>query len=418
MSRCFFMRPLLAGLVLAATATATACSEAPPAQLQLKWYVFDEPSGAFVEAARRCSEAAAGAWRVVIEKLPADADQQREQLVRRLAAADPDIDLMGMDVIWTAEFAAAGWVLPWPVDQADTIEAQRLEAAVRSARFRGRLWAVPFTANAQLLWYRTDRVERPPATWDEMLQTARRLGPVGTIQAQGQRYEGLTVLFTSLLASAGGQVLNADGTEVALPAGPTRQALELMRRLATSGSAGPNLAAQREDEARLGFETGNSSFMLNYTFVWPSAQSNAPQLARHMGWARWPAVDRRHPSRVTAGGINIGVAAFSRYPSEAFAAAQCLAAAPSQRLAAIRGGLPPTLEALYDDPQVRQTFPFADTLRATLRDAVQRPQTPLYNDVSLAISRTLHPMADIAPERDAERLRQAIQRALNSEGLL
>jgi multiple sugar transport system substrate-binding protein len=40
--------------------------------------------------------------------LPADADQQREQIVRRLAARDSDIDVIGMDVIWTGEFATAG----------------------------------------------------------------------------------------------------------------------------------------------------------------------------------------------------------------------------------------------------------------------------------------------------------------------
>jgi len=57
-------------------------------------------------------------------------------------------------------------------------------------------------------------------------------------------------------------------------------------------------------------------------------------------------------------------------------------------------------------------------LRETLSDAVQRPQTPLYNDVSLAISHTLHPLSEIEPEQDVERLRQAVDRALHSEGLL
>ena len=80
--------------------------------------------------------------------------------------------------------------------------------------------------------------------------------------------------------------------------------------------------------------------------------------------------------------------------------------------------MPPTLEHLYEDEDVIAAFPFADTLRETLRDAVQRPQTPFYSDVSLAISRTLHPMSDIEPERDAIRLHDAVERALRSEGLL
>ena len=57
-------------------------------------------------------------------------------------------------------------------------------------------------------------------------------------------------------------------------------------------------------------------------------------------------------------------------------------------------------------------------LRETLRDGVQRPQTPFYADVSLAISHTLHPMHQIDPDRDVARLREAVGRALASEGLL
>lgn len=350
--------------------------------------------------------------------LPAAADQQREQLVRRLAAGDSDIAIIGMDVIWTAEFAEAGWILPWSGEAAERAKEGRLAATVQSASYSGRLWAAPFTTNTQLLWYRADRVATPPRTWDEMIRLAEGLGAQGTLQAQGARYEGLTVFFTSLLASAGGSVLDPSGEHPSLEQEPTRLALTVMRRLATSPAAAPGLSTSHEDQTRLAFESGNSSFMLNYTFVWPSAQHNAPEVAAHMGWARWPAVVAGRPSRVTIGGINLGVSAHTPYPELAFHAAACLASADNQRIAAERGGLPPTGEALYDDPAVRATFPFAELLRETLRDAVQRAQTPLYNDVSLAISHTLHPLRDIEPDRDERRLRQAVGRALRSEGLL
>jgi len=384
----------------------------------LSWYVFDEPSGAFAEVARRCAEESDDAYRIELKPLPTDADQQREQLVRRLAARDSDIDIIGMDVIWTAEFAQAGWILPWPQDAARQVEMGRIDAIVRSAVYEGRLWAVPFTTNTQLLWYRTDRVPQPPQTWDEMIDMAEKLGEDGTIQAQGERYEGLTVFFVSLLASAGGSVLDEQADAPALGGAPTREALRILHRLAGSPSADPGLATAREDQSRLAFESGGSSFMVNYTYVWPSARANAPAVAEHMGWARWPAVEPGRPSRVTIGGINLGVGAFSRHPDLARRAAACIASPESQRLAAEHGGLPPTSDRLYDDPQVRATIPFADLLRETLRDAVQRPRTPLYNDVSLAISRTLHPLSKIEPERDAWRLRDAVGRALHSEGLL
>ena len=394
------------------------CEAPAPQAPTLNWYVFDEPSGAFAEAARRCSDGSGGAYRVDLQPLPADADRQREQLVRRLAAGDPAIDIIGMDVIWTAELAAAGWILPWPEELAQRAEEGRIGATVASATWDGRLWGMPFTTNTQLLWYRTDRVDAPPATWDAMIAEAERIGQNGRIQAQGARYEGLTVLFVSLLASAGGSVLSEDGRSPALPEAPTRRTLEVMQRLAGSPATGPALATEREDQARLAFEAGGAAFMVNYTYVWPSAKANAPEVARHMSWARWPGVAPDRPSRVTIGGINLGIGAFSRYPELALDAAACIAGTDNQRIAAERGGLPPTMAALYDDPAVRNTFPFADLLRATLRDAVQRPQTPLYSDVSLAISHTLHPMSRIDPDRDLGRLREAIDRALHSQGLL
>lgn len=409
----YILGPALLALLLAACGGRSASG--PPV---LTWYVFHEPSGSFAAAARRCSEESRGAYRVRMALLPTNADLQREQLVRRLAAHDRGIDLIGMDVIWTAEFAAAGWIRPWSGPAAERARVGRIPATLASATYRGRLWAVPFTTNTQLLWYRTDRVKKVPTTWNQLIDEADAMGPEGTIEAQGARYEGLTVFFTSLLASAGGTILDPSGAHVALPEGPTRRALAVMHRLATSPAADPSLATDREDQNRLAFESGRASFELNYTYVWPSAHQNAPAIAAHMGWARWPEVTPGRPSRVTIGGINLGIGAYTPHPQLAVRAAACIASRPNQAIAAERGGLPPTIADLYDDPTVRRTFPFADTLRATLKDAVQRPQTPLYSDVSLAISHTLHPLRDIDPQRDVERLRAAITRALDSEGLL
>jgi multiple sugar transport system substrate-binding protein len=383
----------------------------------LRWYVAKESSGAFETAAQRCVEASRSAYRIELALLPADADQQREQLVRRLAARDRDIDIIAMDVIWTAEFAQAGWILPWTGAAAGEARAGRLAAPLESATYKGELWGAPFNTNAQLLWYRTDRVSAPPKTWDELINMAEGLGDKGIIQAQGERYEGLTVFFVSLLASAGGAVLTDSG-EASLEPVPTRRALAIMKRFASSRAADPALSTRREDQARLGFERGISTFMVNYTFVWESAQRNAPEVAARMGWARWPAAVAERPSQVTVGGLNLGVSAHSRHPQLAFQAAACIASKENQRLAAERAALPPSIEALYDEPMVIKALPFAELLRATLRDAVQRPQTPLYNDISLAISRTAHPMSDIRPEADAAALRKSIERALRSEGLL
>jgi len=420
------LRPLAWAILLAG------CGGGEAGVDTLHWYVFNEPSGAFREAAVRCSERSSAPYRIELVALPTDADQQREQLVRRLAARDPDIDLMGMDVIWTAEFAEAGWILPWPEEMVPGVVEGKLGGPVQSATYRGRLWGAPFTTNAQLLWYRKDRVDKPPATWSEMIHMAELLDGPGALQVQGERYEGLTVFFVSLLASAGGSVLEPAalppsgdlsspdperGVRIGLASDPALQALEIMGRLGGSKAAAPNLDRAREDQGRRAFEDGTASFMVNYTYVWASARANAPEVVENMGWAAWPSVVPGEPSHVTVGGINLGVGAFSRHPELAFQAAACLSSEENQRTAAAMGGLPPSSAGLYDEDEVRQIFPFSDVLRTTLERAVQRPQSPLYNDISLAINRTLHPLSEIHPQTTLARLRQAVGRALRSEGL-
>ena len=172
-----------------------------------QWYSYEEPGGSFVSAAERCSEASDGRYRIELVTLPNNADEQREQLVRRLAAEDSDIDLISMDVIWTAEFAEAGWILPFPTRQAQQVTEGRLEPAVpdapptRTGCTRRRSPATPSCSGTA-----TTSRRDPPTTWEAELAETERLEEAGKpppVQVQGQRYEGLVVWFTSLLESAG-----------------------------------------------------------------------------------------------------------------------------------------------------------------------------------------------------------------------
>ncbi|HEY6730815.1 MAG TPA: hypothetical protein VI039_07310, partial [Solirubrobacterales bacterium] len=73
----------------------------------LTFFVAIQPGGTIEEVSKRCSEESNGKYTITPEFLPTDASQQREQLVRRLGAEDSSIDIVGMDVIWTGEFANA-----------------------------------------------------------------------------------------------------------------------------------------------------------------------------------------------------------------------------------------------------------------------------------------------------------------------
>jgi multiple sugar transport system substrate-binding protein len=408
-------------LGVAALSGCTGSDSAEGAGTELSFFIFNEPSGAYQEAAAKCSEESNGQYTISFEFLPAQADAQREQLVRRLGAEDDSIDIIGMDIIWTAEFANAGWVEPWEGEDARTVTENVFDSVVESASFEGTLYAAPFTSNTQLLWYRKDRVKQPPETWDDMLAEAQRIGPEGLIQVQANRYEGFTVWATAMIESAGAQILDGP-TEVGLEQAPTERALEVMGQFARSPAAPTDIDTSTEDTTRLSFEAGASSFMLNYPFVYPSAQENAPDVFKQLGSALYPAVDEGKPSAPPLGGIHLGVSTFSDNKDLTFEAIKCLVEPENQLTAATLGGLPPVREDLYGTKDLEKAYPgFSDLIKQSIDQAAPRPITPAYTDVSLAIQRALHPVGDIDPADVAatyDDLVDKVEQAVKREGLL
>jgi multiple sugar transport system substrate-binding protein len=407
--------------LLAALALAACGGEAEGDTPEVRWFVAIQPGGSIQEIAKHCTEQADGDYKIELELLPTDADPQREQLVRRLGAEDSTIDIIGMDVIWTAEFANAGWLLPFDGERAKRVSEGVFDTVIDTASFEGELYGAPFNSNTQLLWYREDLVKEPPKTWDQMISVAESLPKAGTIQVQANRYEGFTVWVSTMIASAGGEILSGP-EEVSLERKPTEEALSVIGKLANSDAAPSGLDTSDEDSARLAFEAGDSAFMLNYTFAYASAKAEAPDVFKNMGFAKLPEVVEGQPSAPPLGGFNIGVSKFSEHPDLAFDAAECINSDEAQLTATELDGLPPTRETLYKDKIVTDAFPgFEDVISASIDDAAVRPLTPAYTDVSLAIQRALHPPEKIDPEDPGpiyDELKQAVEDAVLREGLL
>ena len=392
-------------------------------RVTLNWFIFNEPSGGPAKIAERCSQQSNGRYKINFEYLPSQADQQREQLVRRLGAEDPSLDLLGLDVVWTGEFANAGWLEPVPQSSRQAVTANVFESVLATASYKDRLYTVPIWSNTQLLWYRKDLVPSAPKTWDEMIEAGEKLGRAkGRIQVQANRYEGLVVLVNQLIESAGTSIL-AGPKEVRLEEEPAKKALAIIGRLSRSPAAAPNITTSTEDTARMGFESEDSAFQINYPFVYPSAKENNPKVFKQMGVAQFPAVEAGKPSKPPIGGINIGVSAFSKHKEQAFAAIECLIKPENQLEVATLGGLPPVREDLYDQPEIDKVYPgFADQIRQAIRNAGPRPsESPAYQDLSLAIQRAVHPTTKIDPrdpQATYDTLRDNIEKAVKREGLL
>ncbi|OBG76544.1 MULTISPECIES: extracellular solute-binding protein [unclassified Mycobacterium] len=450
----------VAALVVAA---ASACSAGGAMVISL--YTPAADSATFTAIAQDCSRQLGYAVRQV--SLPRAPGEQRVQLARRLTGRDRTLDVMALDVVWTAEFAEAGWALPLsddPEGRADgDAAADTLPGPLATARWRGALYAAPVITNTELLWYRPDLVRQPPRTWDGMVAEAARLraaGQPGWIAVQANEGEGLVVWFNTLLVSGGGQVLSDDGRRVTLTDTPahraaTVNALRILKAVATAPGADPSITRTDESTARLAVEQGRAALEINWPFVLASMLENAvkggvpflplnrdPRLAgsindvgtfvptdrqfriayeaseKVFGFAPFPGVAPGRPAKVTIGGANLAVASTTRHRAEAFEAVRCLRNLAHQKYVSIEGGLPPVRTSLYADPQFQAKYPMYTIIRRQLTDAAVRPATPAYQAVAIRLAATLSPITDIDPDRTADELTAQVQKAIDGKGLL
>lgn len=419
----------LALLTLSAIAGCGAGAAGPPT---LNWYVNPD-SGGQESIAASCTEAAAGRYRIAVTVLPREASEQRQQLIRRLAANDSSIDLMSIDPPYVAEFAEAGFLADVPDDVTARVSPGVVPSALTGATWRGQLVTIPFWANTQLLWYRKSLVPAgldmtKPVTWAQLIEAAKSSGT--QLAVQGRRGESLNVWFNALIESAGGatitdpSVANPEAVQLGLADPPGVRAAEVLRGVADAGVGGPALSTASEDSNAGSFEKGDASFMVNWPFVWTRVQSGVEDksldaaLPGDYGWALYPQVVAGMPSAPPLGGIDLGVGAFSKNPRLAFAAAECIASPRNQAAYFVSDGNPAANAAAYADPAVVAAFPMAQTILQSLRQAAPRPQTAYYAEVSEGIQRSYHPPGAVVPERSGADAAALIKAVLAKEDLL
>jgi len=387
------------------------------------WYIGNEAW--LPDVIEACNSAAQGAFELRAQSLPTNPDQQREQLVRRLAARDSAIDLIGMDVVWTAEFGQAGWIEPFSEGELENVGTEQdvLAGPFESAQYDGQQYGAPLNSNTRLLWYRKSMLgdQEVPQTWDELLDTADALGT--NIQETGRRAESLMVFFNALVESAGTSIVDTEGGQstIALQEEPTVKALEIMGRYAESAAAPAALSTSGEDDNRLAFQAqeSDSAFMINWPYVYPSVLEADAALAEDYGVAPYPRVDPGTPAAAPLGGYNLGISSYSDDREAALAAINCLTEPEQQRTIATTGGQPSVLRELAEDPEIIEVLPFLPIMTEQLENAAPRPVTPAYNDLSLAVRQVLHPMRGIDdPQAKYEQLRDLLERALNSQAVL
>jgi multiple sugar transport system substrate-binding protein len=346
---------------------------------------------------------------VKLVELPESADEQRRQLVQRLDAESDECDVLGMDVIWTAEFAAQNWLQ----DTSQIIEPRQddfIASTLETAQYEDKYWAVPYHTNAGFLYYRTDQVEQAPETWEDVYAAA---GENNGIVYQGARYEGLTVNFLELLYSGGGSVLSEDGQEVTVNSPEGEAALSFMAEGVQGGTAPKAVTTYMEEESRRAFENGNATFMRNWPYAY--ALGKESKIADNFDVGTFPGFEGGEPAGVL-GGINLAISAYSKNPEGAAAFINFATGPEVQKANFLESASPPATAAAYDDPEVQDEYAFASDLKAAVEQGQARPVSPVYAQISEAIYTNVHDalQGNAEPKAALEKMSSDIEGALET----
>lgn len=329
------------------------------------------------------------AEKVTLLELPDAADDQHAQMVTNLQAKSARYDVLNIDIVWTAEFADAGWIIP--LDRRQFPLGQFLKPVVDTAMFGGKLYGVPWNSNAGLLYYRKDILDKagkkPPKTWAQLRQLAKTVAPrygVEGYAGQFLPYEGLTVNFAEAVQSAGGAILTNDGTKVAVNSPQARQGLNFLVQGFREGWIPKRSLNFKEEQSRQEFQDKRLLFLRNWPYVYGLLSRADSKVKGKFGVTVLPGEDG--PGSSSLGGANLAVSAYSRHQKTAIAFIKYLTSLQSEREVLTKGSFPPVWEQLYDDPALIKRFPYLPALKQSILAAKPRPVSPNYNQVSLAIS--------------------------------
>ena len=323
--------------------------------------------------------------KVTFKEQSDEADAQHDDLVQHFQAKDVEYDVVSVDVIWTAEFAAKGWLHPLK-DSFALDTAPLLPATVASGTYNNTLYTAPVTSDGGMLYYRTDLVDTPPKTWDEMMGmcSIAKENNMDCYAGQFFKYEGLTVNAAEAINTDGGKIVGDDGKTPEVNSAEAATGLGRLAEAYKNGNIPKQAITYTEEEGRQSFQAGKLLFLRQWPYVYSLATTEGGSKVKgKFDVAPLPGTTGAGASSL--GGHNAAISAYSDHKATALDFLKFLQTEESQKWFVTQGSNAPALAALYDDPALIKEQPYLPTLKTSILNAVPRPVTPFYPAVTKAV---------------------------------
>ncbi len=349
--------------------------------------------------------------KVTLKEQSDNADQQHDDIVQHMQAKDASYDIVTTDVVWTAEFAAKGWLTP--LEGAFAIDTSKLlKPTVAAATYNGKLYAAPFASDGGLLYYRKDLVPTPPKTLDEMwgMCSIAKKNNIGCYAGQSAKYEGLTVNAAEAINTMGGKIVDESG-KATVNSPEAKKGLQMLADHYKNGDIPKEAITFQEEQGRQAFEDGKLLFLRNWPYVYNLAKTDGSSKVKDkFGVAPLPGVSG--PGASSLGGHSEGISVYSKHKGTAFEFLKFIEEDAQQKFFMEKGSLAPVVGAIYEDKQLVAKYPYLPTLLTSIKNAVPRPVTPFYPAVTKAVQDNAY--AAIKGEKPVDQAITDMQNAIQS----
>ena len=412
----------LAGAALLGSGTLAGCGGGGGSQGSgnLVFAMGVDASGTLQDLVDEFNKQNEGNFQVNYREMPADTGQYFDQLKTELQSGASEIDVIGGDVIWPAQFAANGWISDVSDRFPESDRQEFLPAPVQSLVYEGKIYGAPWFTDAGMLYYRKDLLEKsdfsePPATWDELKEMAQKVmqdqGTKNGFVFQGSNYEGGTVNGLEYIWTHGGDVL--DGDKVIIDSPESVAGLQTERSMIADGIATQAVSTYKEQENDGAFLGGETVFCRNWPYMYALAQD--PEVSKiepaQIGISPLPAGSGSGAQQVSAlGGWNMMINAASEKQEEAWEFVRWMTGEEGQRQRALAATLLPTRKSLYEDEEILEKVPVIRLGKEALQRTKPRPVSPVYSDMSLKMAEqfNLSLKGDTAPQEAIKTLQDEL----------
>jgi multiple sugar transport system substrate-binding protein len=384
-----------AGMILGVSVAGYQQAAKAATPVTINFWFGPDPSGATQGLISMFNQQNAGKIKVVWETQASDTDTYFSNVKRALQAKSTTPDVFAGDVIWPAQLASQGLILPldkyWPKSD----WSKYLDGPVLDVQYKGHIYAAPWFTDYGLIYYRKDLLTKYhlaiPTTWEQLQSEAVTLVKKGASKEgfvfQGDQYEGLVCDALEYVNGAGGSIY---GPNAASTVAQTAQGLATMRSMITSGAAPDAVTTYQESQTLADFVNGDAAFARNWNYMWAIAQDpTQSKVVGKVGVIATLHEPGQSTGYSTLGGWNFFVNAHSKNPDAAWQFINFMIGSTAQNYYAVHGGHVMVLRSTYSDPQVLKANPYFATVIPKLH-ILPRPTSPVYSDISLRMQQDFH----------------------------